>query len=106
MRDNVNIVLESSKRRPLLMVRCQWGREFSPEHAAQFRQALSEIFDLDAPFFMLAFTGGLYLWKKETALGALPDFIASPESIWRAYVGDIALGPNGLRKEGVEIAVG
>jgi hypothetical protein len=54
---------------------------------------------------MLAFTGALYLWRKETPSDALPDFIASPDSIWRAYVGELAMGPEGIRAEGVEIAV-
>jgi hypothetical protein len=105
MPDKFDLVLESPRGRRVLLVKCKWAMKFPPEHAAYFRQALSEMWDFDAPFFMLAFTGGLYLWKQETATGALPDFMASPESIWRAYVGTLPPGPNGIRAEGVEMAV-
>jgi hypothetical protein len=56
-----DIVLEAATRHRLLLVECKWAREISPESAASFRQRLSRRWDLDAPFFMLAFTGALYL---------------------------------------------
>jgi hypothetical protein len=101
----VNLVFETRNRRRLLLVKCKWALEYSPERAAVFRRDLSENWDLDAPFFMLAFTGGLYLWSREMAPDALPKFMASPQSIWEAYVGERGMGPEGIRAHGVEIAV-
>jgi hypothetical protein len=102
-----DIVLESATRHRLLLVECKWARELSPESAASFRQRLSRRWDLDAPFFMLAFTGALYLWRKETPSDALPDFSASPDSIWRAYIANVArMRPEGILEECVVLAVG
>jgi hypothetical protein len=101
----VNLVFESRKRRRLLLVECKWALRYPPEQAATFREDLLQNWDLDAPFFMLAFTNGLYLWKREAPPDALPDFTVSPESIWQAYLASSWVDREAIRAECIEIAM-
>jgi len=101
----VNLVFESRQRRRVLLVKCRWKLELSVEDAAAYRRDLLEPWELDARYFMVAFTNGLYVWKRETAPDALPDFTASPESIWRAYAPSSWAKGGALRAECIEIAM-
>jgi len=102
----VALVLESRHRRRLLLIECMPAYVFPIEHAAIAREDLLASCEIDAPYFMLAFTSGLYLWRKDTTPGASPDYTASPETIWRAYLGERELqNPAGVHELNVETAV-
>src|SRR5688572_17656913 len=99
-----DIVLESPRRQPVLLVECG-GPRFTPEDAAYFRQNLSEVWCLDGPYFMLALRDDLYLWKKETPVSALPDFCSRAAWIWRQYLGDLSEQPDGPSKLGIQFVI-
>jgi hypothetical protein len=100
-----DIVLDSPLRGRLLLVECKWAKESSPASAAHLRDSLSRLWNSDAAFFMLAFRTGLYLWKKDTAPNAPPDFVSPAKQVLREYLGKLADQADGPRAESMELAI-
>jgi hypothetical protein len=101
-----DIVLESPRRERILIVECGGPNGYTPQDAARLRESLLEYWALDARYFMLAFGAELFLWRRESESGALPDFTASARSVLREYLGRVMDYPHEPSSFSIEAAVG
>jgi hypothetical protein len=106
MPPTADIVLDSPLQRRVLVVECKLAKEASPEGAARLRRSLyAHRLAPEATFFMLALPTALYLWKKDSAPDALPDFASAAKPVLRDYLGKIADQAGGPRGESLELAI-
>jgi hypothetical protein len=106
MSEPYDIVLESPRRERILIVECGGPNGFTRQDAARLRERLLEYWALEARFFMLAFGTELFLWKRESEPGALPDFTSSARSVLRDYLGRVMDDPHEPSLFSIEITMG
>jgi hypothetical protein len=101
-----DIVVETPDRRRVLVVECKRAKETSPSQAARWRRNyLVHGLDSGVPYFLLAFSTALFLWRENHDMNAEPDFTAPAKSILQRYLGAaIADRPGGPLEESLEIA--
>jgi len=103
---SLDIVAYSRDHRRMLVVDCKMSKESSPESAARLRRNLMQHELLDeAPFFLLAFPTGLFLWKGEAKSDELPAFSAPAKPVLRTYLGKAAEDDANIRRASLEIAL-
>jgi hypothetical protein len=101
-----DIVLETPLRKRLLVVECKRVSDISPQWASHLRSNLiAQGRTFEALFFMLAISDRLYLWHNTAPPDAAPDDSASPESVYRAYMGSVAQKQGGPSSESIELAL-
>jgi hypothetical protein len=99
-----DIVIETSDGR-ILVVECKRVKETSNEQAARWRRNyLAHGLDSKVPYFLLAFSTGLFLWRANEDVDALPEFTAPAKPVLKRYLGPIADQPDGPIDESLEIA--
>lgn len=100
-----DIVIESPDRRRILVVECKRAQDTSRQHAVHWRRNfVAHGLDAEVPYFLLAFSSGLFLWRANENIEAPPDFTAPAQSVLKRYLGSIADQPGGPLEESLEIA--
>jgi hypothetical protein len=100
-----DIVVESPDERRVLIVECKRTKDVSNEQAARWRRNyVAHGLDAHVPYFLLAFSSGLFLWRANTNIDAPPDFTAPAKPVLKRYLGPIADQVDGPIEESLEIA--
>ena len=101
-----DIVAYSLDHSPVLAVECKRGKQTSPQSAALLRRNLiTHQLMPDAPYFLLAFSTGFFLWLEKTPPGEPPDFSASAKSVLKEYLGKLAEDTGDVRDEGLPLVL-
>jgi hypothetical protein len=102
----LDIVVDSPAGQRVLFVECRATRKSTPEDAAHVRRNLIAHSQLPSDaFFLLAMTSKLFLWDKDGAANAAPNFTADAQPVLRDYLGSIADQEGGPRGESLELAI-